>query len=586
MKKTNAPGISLRRLIGLVREDAFPAIGSAVLSLGGVLFSLRLPVLIGRAIDLLAEQGNVDLKAVSAVLLRCVLFAACCALLQWLSTLLSNRVAYSASARLRTETFTHLQDLPLSYLDKVKTGDMVSRIVSDADTFSDGLLIGTSQFISGAVTIVGTLISMVRINLPIALLVLLLTPVSFLVSRFIATRIHDMFVAQTESKGRESAFLDETLSGQKVIKGLCREQDRIDAFDRLDDELTSNTIKAVFYSSVINPATRFVNAIIYAAVACVGALLCIRSETFLTVGSLSALLSFASGYARPFNEISSVFAELQNAMVCAGRLVEILDTEPQAPDAPDAAVLSGVDGRVTAEDVSFSYDKSRKLLEHLSFTAEPGQKIAIVGPTGCGKTTIINLLMRFYEPDLGRFTIDGTDISQATRASVRSSYGMVLQDTWLRTGTVRDNIAVGHPEATEQEIVAAAKAARADGFIRRLPKGYDTVVNDSEGTLSAGQKQLLCLARVMLRTPEMLILDEATSSIDTRTELLVQRAFDELMTGRTSFVVAHRLSTIRRADLILVIKDGSIIEQGTHEQLLEADGFYRMLYHSQFDLRD
>lgn len=580
MKKRNI--VPLSRIFSLLKADILPALFSAVLSLASVLFSLRLPVQIGSAIDLLTGPASVETGSVKNILVYSVVCASCAAVFQYLSSLLSNRVAFSVSKRLRDSSFSHLQTLPLSELDRLKTGDLVSRITGDADSFADGMLIGTSQFISGAVTIAGTLISMLRINVPIALLVLLLTPVSFLVARYIASHTHDMFSAQTVSRGRESAFLEETLSGMTVLKSLRQESAREAEFTNLDLEYTANAKKATFYSSLTNPATRFVNAIIYASVACAGALLCLKGGTGLSVGALSALLSYASSYGKPFNEISSVLAELQNAFVCAGRLLELEDL-PSEPSEEGMSGLYVTDGEVAAEGVYFSYDKSRPLIQDLSFHAHSGQKIAIVGPTGCGKTTVINLLMRFYEPDRGRIFIDGSPADEVTRKSVRRSYGMVLQDTWLKTGTIRDNIAFGRESVTEDEIVAAAKAARADSFIRRLPAGYDTLVSDEDGTLSAGQKQLLCLARVMLRTPDMLILDEATSSIDTRTELMVQRSFDELMEGRTCFIVAHRLSTIRSADLILVMKEGVIAERGTHEQLLAQGELYSELYRSQFE---
>ena len=545
-----------------------------------VALTLYVPVLVGEAIDLILGPGQVDFTGIAALLVRIAWIVAVTALLQWLMNTINNKITYQVVRDVRDEAFRKIQILPLKYLDAHPHGEIVSRVIADVDQFADGLLMGFTQLFTGIVTILGTLCFMLSIHPGITLVVVLLTPISLFVASFIARRTYAMFKLQSETRGRQTALIDEMIGGQKTVQAFSREKASLDQFDEVNDQLAKYSLRATFFSSITNPATRFVNSVVYAGVGLTGALVAIGGG--ITVGNLTCLLSYANQYTKPFNEISGVVTELQNALACAGRIFDLIEQEPQVPEEPDASVLSNVKGHVSLQDVSFSYDPDRPLIGGLNLAVKPGQRIAIVGPTGCGKTTLINLLMRFYDVDGGAIAVEGEDIRTVTRRSLRSSYGMVLQETWLKTGTIRENIKMGRPDATDDEMIAAARASHAHGFIRRLPKGYDTFITEDGGSLSQGQKQLLCIARVMLCHPSMLILDEATSSIDTRTELKVQEAFDRLMRGRTTFIVAHRLSTIRSADKILVMRDGRIIEQGKHEELLAKDGFYSKLYNSQF----
>ena len=541
---------------------------------------LYIPILCGDAIDKMLGKGNVDLAGVLRIAVSILVVAAAAALAQWLLSVCNNRITFSVSRDLRNEALRKIQTLPLSYLDSHPSGDIVSRMVADVDTFADGLLMGFTQLFSGILTIFGTLLFMLRENVPITLVVVCITPLSLVVAGFLAKRSYGYFQSQSTVRGKQTALVNEMIEGQKVVQAFGHEAESLAAFDEVNGQLQDVSLKAIFFSSLTNPATRFVNNIVYAGVGLVGALYAVRGG--ITIGQLSVFLSYANQYTKPFNEISGVVTELQNALACAARVFELLDAEDQVPEAENAAALQP-DGHVQLQDVSFRYLPDRPLIEGLSLDVQPGQRIAIVGPTGCGKTTLINLLMRFYDVNSGSIKVSGTDIRDVTRASLRGSYGMVLQDTWLRAGTVRENIAYGKPDATMDEVIAAAKAAHAHSFIRRLPEGYDTVIAEDGGNISQGQKQLLCIARVMLCLPPMLILDEATSSIDTRTEVRIQKAFARMMQGRTSFIVAHRLSTIREADVILVMKDGHIVEQGNHDQLLAQGGFYAKLYNSQFE---
>ena len=558
---------------------------SVLLSAATVALTLYVPVLIGRAVDRIVGPGSVDLAGVLEILTRIAGIICLTAVIQWTVSTINNRITYRVVQDVRVQSFAHLQVLPLKVLDAHPVGETVSRIITDVDQFADGLLLGFTQLFTGIVTILGTLIFMLRIQPLIAAVVVVLTPMSFLVARFIATHTYSYFKQQGETRARQTALIDELLGGQKVVKAFGREERSLEQFDEINDRLEGVSLKAIFYSSLTNPCTRFVNSVVYAGVVLTGALLCVSTAgtaAAFTVGSLSALLAYANQYTKPFNEISGVVTEFQNAMACADRIFELIETPGEEPDAPDAIVLKAAEGRVDLEDVCFSYVPERPLIEHLRLAVKPGQRVAIVGPTGCGKTTLINLLMRFYDVDSGAVRVDGADIRDLTRRSLRENYGMVLQETWLRAGTIRENLTLGKPEATDEEIIAACRAAHAHGFIRRLPQGYDTRISEDGGQLSQGQKQLLCIARVMLSLPPMLILDEATSSIDTRTELKVQNAFARMMQGRTSFIVAHRLSTIREADVILVMRDGKVVEIGNHETLLAAGGFYATLYNSQF----
>ena len=582
-KKNKAPRGTLRRVLSYLRGYRVFLFLSLLLSLATVLLTLWLPVLIGDAIDLILGPERVDFTGIRDIFLKASVIIGATALFQWLMNVSNNKMTFGIVRNIRNDAFRHLQKVPFSYLDKKKTGDIVSRVIADVDQFSDGLLLGFTQLFSGVVTIVGTLCFMLAIHPGITLVVVLVTPVSLFVAAFIARRTYRMFQRQSEIRGKQTALMEEAIGSHKTVAAFSREGAMLTRFEELNEQLRDASLKATFFSSITNPSTRFVNSLVYTGVALFGALTVIRTGgTALTVGELSCFLSYANQYTKPFNEISGVVTELQNALACAARIFEVLDAPVESPDAPDAIVAERPCGRVELCNVSFSYDPDHPLIQHLNLTVEPGQHVAIVGPTGCGKTTVINLLMRFYDVGEGSIRVDGTDIRQMTRKSLRESLGMVLQDTWLRSGTIRDNIAFGKPDATDEEIVAAARAAHAHSFIKRLPEGYETVIGEDGGSLSQGQKQLLCISRLMLSPPPLLILDEATSSIDTRTEIRIQKAFATLMKGRTSFVVAHRLSTIKESDLILVMKDGNVIEQGDHETLLQQNGFYATLYQSQF----
>ena len=571
---------ALNRVLHKIRPYSAFVVCSLLVAAVSVAAQLYIPILCGDAIDKMLGKGNVDLAGVLRIAVSILVVAAVAALAQWLLSVCNNRITFSVSRDLRNEALCKIQTLPLSYLDSHPSGDIVSRMVADVDTFADGLLMGFTQLFSGILTIFGTLLFMLRENVPITLVVVCITPLSLVVAGFLAKRSYGYFQSQSTVRGKQTALVNEMVEGQKVVQAFGHEAESLAAFDEVNGQLQDVSLKAIFFSSLTNPATRFVNNIVYAGVGLVGALYAVRGG--ITIGQLSVFLSYANQYTKPFNEISGVVTELQNALACAARVFELLDAEDQVPEAENAAALQP-DGHVQLQDVSFRYLPDRPLIEGLSLDVQPGQRIAIVGPTGCGKTTLINLLMRFYDVNSGSIKVSGTDIRDVTRASLRGSYGMVLQDTWLRAGTVRENIAYGKPDATMDEVIAAAKAAHAHSFIRRLPDGYDTVIAEDGGNISQGQKQLLCIARVMLCLPPMLILDEATSSIDTRTEVRIQKAFARMMQGRTSFIVAHRLSTIREADVILVMKDGHIVEQGSHDQLLAQGGFYAKLYNSQFE---
>jgi len=571
---------TLTRVLHKIRPYSLFVVCSLIVAAVSVAAQLYIPILCGDAIDLMLGKGNVDFAGVGRIIVEVLVVAVAAAFAQWLLSVCNNRITFSVSRDLRNEALRKIQTLPLSYLDSHPSGDIVSRMVADVDTFADGLLMGFTQLFSGVLTILGTLLFMLSENVAITLVVVCITPLSLLVASFLAKRSYKYFQGQSSVRGEQTALVNEMIEGQKVVQAFGHEAESLDAFDEVNGRLQDVSLKAIFFSSMTNPATRFVNNIVYAGVGLVGALYAVRGG--ITIGQLSVFLNYANQYTKPFNEISGVVTELQNALACAARVFELLDADDQIPEAENAAVLQP-DGHVQLEDVSFRYLPDRPLIEGLSLDVKPGQRIAIVGPTGCGKTTLINLLMRFYDVNSGSIKVSGTDIRDVTRASLRGSYGMVLQDTWLRAGTVRENIAYGKPDATLDEVVAAAKAAHADSFIRRLPDGYDTVIAEDGGNISQGQKQLLCIARVMLCLPPMLILDEATSSIDTRTEVRIQKAFARMMQGRTSFIVAHRLSTIREADVILVMKDGHIVEQGNHDELLAAGGFYAKLYNSQFE---
>ena len=571
---------ALRRVLTYIRPYGFFVGVSLVVAAVSVAAQLYIPLLCGDAIDLMIGPGQVDRSGVWTIIVEILIVMALAALAQWLLSVCNNRITFSVTRDLRNDAIHKIQSLPLSYLDSHPSGDIVSRMVADVDTFADGLLMGFTQLFTGILTILGTLLFMFRENVLISLVVVLITPLSLVVAGFIANHSYGYFHQQSAVRGEQTALVNEMIEGQKVVQAFGHEDESLAAFDEVNQRLEDVSLKATFFSSLTNPATRFVNNIVYAGVGLVGAFYAAAGG--ITIGQLSVFLSYANQYAKPFNEISGVVTELQNALACAARVFALLDAQDQIPEAPGAVTLNP-DGRVKLEDVSFRYLPDRPLIEHFSLDVQPGQRIAIVGPTGCGKTTLINLLMRFYDVDGGSISVAGTDIRQATRASLRGSYGMVLQDTWLRAGTVRENIAYGKPDATDEEVIAAAKAAHAHSFICRLPQGYDTVLAENGGNISQGQKQLLCIARVMLCLPPMLILDEATSSIDTRTEVRIQKAFARMMEGRTSFIVAHRLSTIREADVILVMRDGKIIEQGTHDSLLAQNGFYARLYNSQFE---
>jgi len=584
-KKNTAQKGTLRKVLKYVQRHGFFMVLSILFAAITVALTLYTPILIGDAIDLIVGKGQVDFAGIAAILIKTGIIIGITALIQWLMNTINNRITYHVVRDIRNEAFRKIEILPLSYIDAHPYGDIVNRVIADADQFADGLLMGFTQLFTGIVTILGTLFFLFSISWKIAIVVVIVTPLSLFIARFIANRTYRMFRVQSETRGQQTAFIDEMIGNQKVVQAFSHEGEALEEFDRINDRLADCSLRATFYSSLTNPCTRFVNSVVYAGVALAGALICIATAGAVnpfTIGQLSACLSYANQYTKPFNEISGVVTELQNALACASRLFELIEEEPQIPEPADAMELADVKGSVELNDVSFSYVPDRKLIEGLNLSVKPGQRIAIVGPTGCGKTTIINLLMRFYDVNSGSITVEGTDIRNATRNSLRSSYGMVLQETWLRSGTIRDNIVMGKPDATDEEIIAAAKASHAHSFIKRLPQGYDTVITEDGGSLSQGQKQLLCITRVMLCLPPMLILDEATSSIDTRTEIKIQDSFAKMMNGRTSFIVAHRLSTIREADVILVMKDGHIIEQGNHEELLAKNGFYANLYNSQF----
>lgn len=545
-----------------------------------VALTLYVPILTGEAIDLIIAKGLVDFQGITAVLVKMAIVVALTAAAQWLMNVCNNKMAYGIVRDIRDEAFRKIEVLPLKYIDSHSYGEIVSRVIADVDQFSDGLLMGFTQLFTGVITILGTLVIMLTINIGITAVVVCITPVSFLVANFIAKKTYRMFKLQSETRGEQTALIDEMVGGQRVVQAFGYEEKAMNRFDEINKRLQDCSLKAIFFSSITNPATRFVNSLVYTGVGISGAFFAIQGS--ISVGTLSCLLTYANQYTKPFNEISGVITELQNALACAGRIFELIEEEPQIPDAENAVELKDVKGNVVLKDVSFSYMPDKKLIQGFHLQVKPGQRVAIVGPTGCGKTTVINLLMRFYDVDGGSIQVENTDIREVTRRSLRASYGMVLQETWLKAGTIRENIAMGKPDAGEEEIIAAAKAAHAHSFIKRLPEGYDTVITEDGGNLSQGQKQLLCITRVMLCQPDMLILDEATSSIDTRTELKIQNAFARLMEGRTSFIVAHRLSTIQEADIILVMRDGNIIEQGNHESLLAQGGFYAELYNSQF----
>lgn len=554
---------------------------SIILAAISVALTLYIPILTGNAVDCILGPGQVDFAGILVILKKMAVIILLTAIVQWLMNACNNKITYQVIRDVRDEAFRKLEILPLKYIDSHAHGDIVSRIIADVDQFSDGLLMGFTQLFTGVITIIGTLLFMISINVTTTLIVVVLTPLSFLIANFIAKRTFKMSKLQSETRGEQTALIDEMIGNEKVVKAFSREEKVIEQFDEVNNRLEKASVKAIFFSSLTNPCTRFVNSLVYAGVGIVGAFLAIKGR--ISVGQLSSFLSYANQYTKPFNEISGVVTELQNAIACAGRIFEFIEEEPQIPDAEDAIVLKQPKGEIDIQDVAFSYTEDQKLITDLNLHVKPGQRVAIVGPTGCGKTTVINLLMRFYDVNKGSIQVDGVDIRKLTRDSLRKGYGMVLQETWLKSGTIKDNIIMGKPDATMEEVIAAAKASHAHSFIKRLPNGYDTVISEDGGSLSQGQKQLLCITRVMLCLPPILILDEATSSIDTRTEIKIQKAFATLMEGRTSFIVAHRLSTIRNASLILVMKDGKIIEQGNHEELLKKGGFYHKLYHSQFE---
>ena len=580
MPKLKANSSTLKKVLGRIARYRLNAVLSILLSAVYVGLSLYVPILAGWAIDNIIAPGSVDYAQIMLELTKIAVVAAIAALAQWLMNIINNSMTYNVVKDMRTEAFDRLMKLPLSYIDAHPYGETVSRIIADVDQFADGLLLGFSQLFTGILTIIGTLIFMLSVNAPITLAVVILTPLSLFVARFIARRTHSMFARQGEDRAEQTAFVEEMIGNQKVVQAFAHEQANEERFDETNKRLSESSLQAIFYSSITNPATRFINSLVYAAVGLTGAFAAVAGS--ITVGGLSAFLSYANQYTKPFNEISGVITEFQNALVCAERIFALIEEPTEEPDASDACVLDHAEGIVQANAVAFSYVADRPLIKCLDLDVKSGERVAIVGPTGCGKTTLINLLMRFYDVNAGSISVDGTDIRNITRHSLRRNYGMVLQETWLKEGTIRDNIVMGKPDATEEEIIAAAKAAHSHGFITRLPKGYDTVIGEDGGSLSQGQKQLLCITRVMLCLPPMLILDEATSSIDTRTEQHIQHAFAQLMQGRTSFIVAHRLSTIKNADMILVMKDGDIIEKGKHDELVARGGFYAALYNSQF----
>ena len=571
---------TLRKVLRYIRRYWGYLGASIILAAVTVALTLYLPILIGQAVDRIVGKGAVDFAGIFVILRKMAVIIGLTAVAQWVMNACNNKITYNVIRDIRTEAFEKIEKLPLKYLDAHSYGEIVSRVIADVDQFADGLLMGFTQFFTGIVTIFGTLIFMLTISVRITVAVVVITPVSLFVASFIAKKTFSMFKLQSETRGEQTAFIEEMVGNQKVVQAFSHEDEALEKFDEINERLQKYSLRAIFFSSITNPSTRFVNSLVYATVGVVGAFTAIAGG--ISVGQLSSLLSYANQYTKPFNEISGVITELQNALACAGRVIELIEEDAEVPDAEDAVDLEHANGKVELSHVYFSYVPEQKLIEDFNLSVKPGQRVAIVGPTGCGKTTLINLLMRFYDVNSGTIKVSDIPLQQLTRKSLRDNYGMVLQETWLRSGSIRDNIAMGKPDATDEEIIAAAKASHAHGFIKRLPEGYDTVIAEDGGNLSQGQKQLLCIARVMLCLPPMLILDEATSSIDTRTEIKIQNAFAKMMQGRTSFIVAHRLSTIREADIILVMKDGSIIEQGNHEELLEKNGFYAKLYNSQF----
>lgn len=579
-KKNTRQKETLIKVLHHLKKYRIYLILSILLAALTVALNLYVPKLTGNAVDLIVSKGHVDFPGVLRIVVQIGVCTLITAAAQWIMSTLNNKMTYQIVADIRNEAFQKIEILPLKYIDEHSNGEIVSRVIADVDQFADGLLMGFTQFFTGVATIVGTLVFMLSINIPITFVVVLVTPLSFFVAGFIAKKTFTMFKLQSETRGEQTALIEEMIGNQKVVQAFGQEDASLEKFDEINDRLQKCSLQAIFFSSLTNPCTRFVNNVAYAGICLTGALAAIQGR--MSVGQLSCFLSYATQYTKPFNEISGVITELQNAIACAGRVFDLIEETPQIPEKEDAVVLSDVKGNVILSDVSFSYTPAQKLIENFSLDVKPSQRIALVGPTGCGKTTIINLLMRFYDVNSGSISVEGTDIRDMTRHSLRAGYGMVLQDTWLKAGTIRENIIMGKPDATEEKIIKAAKASHAHSFIMRLPKGYDTVISEDGGSLSQGQKQLLCITRVMLCHPPMLILDEATSSIDTRTELKIQHAFAQLMEGRTSFIVAHRLSTIREADVILVMKDGHIVEQGTHDTLLAKNGFYAELYNSQF----
>ncbi len=572
----------MKKVLHHIGKYKFFLLFSIIMAAVSVALTLYIPILTGDVIDCIIGPGTVDFASILAILQKMAVIIILTAIIQWLMNTCNNKIAYQVVRDVRDEAFKKLEILPLKYIDGHAHGDIVSRIIADVDQFSDGLLMGFTQLFTGVVTIIGTLLFMLSINVTTTIVVVILTPLSFFIASFIAKRTFSMSKLQSQTRGEQTALIDEMIGNEKVVKAFGQEENVLEQFDEINNRLEKASVKAIFFSSLTNPCTRFVNSLVYAGVGVLGAYLAISGR--ITVGQLSSFLSYANQYTKPFNEISGVITELQSALACAGRVFEFIEEEPQIPDAENAVVLSEPKGHITMEHVSFSYTEGQKLIRDFNLTVKPGQRVAIVGPTGCGKTTVINLLMRFYDVKQGSIRVDGIDIRDMTRESLRKGYGMVLQETWLKAGTIKDNIVMGKPDATMEEVIEAAKAAHAHSFIKRLPQGYDTVITEDGGSLSQGQKQLLCITRVMLCLPPMLILDEATSSIDTRTEIRIQKAFATMMKGRTSFIVAHRLSTIREADIILVMKDGNIIEQGSHETLLAQKGFYADLYQSQFSM--
>lgn len=571
---------TIKKVLHYIRRYRFFLIASLVLALITVVLTLYVPILTGQAVDLIVGKGQVDFAGVYRICVKIGIAILLTMVAQWVMNVANNKITYSVVRDIRTDAFEKIQVLPLSYIDSHSYGGIVSRVIADADQFADGLLMGFTQLFTGVITILGTLGFMLSVSVPIALVVVVLTPVSLFVAAFIAKRTYQMFRMQSETRGEQTALIEEMIGNQKVVQAFGQEKEVGDRFDEINDRLSKYSLQGTFFSSITNPSTRFVNALVYAAVGVFGAFFAIQGG--ISVGQLSCFLSYANQYTKPFNEISGVVTELQNAIACAGRVLELIEETPEIPDSEDVIELGKADGKVEIEDVYFSYEPHQKLIEHFNLQVKPGQRVAIVGPTGCGKTTLINLLMRFYDVNSGAIKVSEKDIRKVTRESLRANYGMVLQETWLKQGTIRENIVMGRENATDDEVLAAAKASHAHSFIKRLPKGYDTVIGEDGGSLSAGQKQLLCITRVMLCLPPMLILDEATSSIDTRTEMRIQKAFATMMQGRTSFLVAHRLSTIQEADVILVMRDGKIVEQGNHEELLAANGFYKKLFDAQW----